>query len=368
MNNDLLYRVALTLVPHIGPVQARILLQHCEPEEIFHARAHFLEKLEGIGPVRARCICGFRDFDRAAEEIAFLEKNEVQPLFLTDEHYPQRLLNCADAPTLLYYKGRTNLNTSRIISIIGTRKPTEYGKQVTEQLVRELAAHQVTVVSGLAFGVDALAHRAALSQGLPTVAVLAHGLDRIYPAPHAGLARELLHAGGGLLSEFPSGTDPDKHHFPSRNRVVAGMCDATIVIETAIKGGSMITAELANSYNRDVFAIPGRTTDSKSSGCHHLIRHNKAALLVSAEQLLEWMGWIPEKEKSPARNAQRTLFPELNPAQQIIANLLQEKETMHIDELNSRSGLSAGTVAAAILELELQNVIVSLPGKLYRLS
>lgn len=368
MNNELLHQVALTLVPQIGPVQAKILLQHCEPEEIFHAKKHFLEKIEGIGPFRAQSILAFRDFDRAAKEIAFMEKHEIQPLFLTDENYPKRLLNCTDAPTLLYYKGRADLNASRMISIIGTRKPTDYGKLVTEKIVSELGGHGISIVSGMAFGIDALAHRAALQNNLPTVGVLAHGLDQIYPPPHAGLARELIRSGGGLLTEFPGGTDPDRHHFPSRNRIVAGMCDATLVIETDIKGGSMITAELANGYNRDVFAIPGRSTDSKSSGCHHLIRKNKAGLMENAFQLLEWMGWLPEAERKKIRKTQRALFVELSPAQQVITTLLNEKETMHIDELNLRSGLSAGTVATAILELELQNVIVSLPGKLYRLS
>ncbi len=356
------------MVPQIGPVQAKLLLQHCEPEEIFHAKKHFLEKIEGIGPVRATSIKKFNDFSRAEEEIKFIEKYKIRPLFITDKNYPKRLLNCYDSPTLLYYKGEADLNASRIIAVIGTRHHTDYGKQVTEKLIKELSAQPVMVISGLAFGVDALAHRAALKNGLPTVGVMAHGLDQVYPCEHAGLAKEMLKQGGGLLTEFRSQTKPDKHNFPSRNRVVAGMCDATIVIETDSKGGSMITAELANGYNRDVFAVPGSIYDAKSAGCNNLIRSNKAQLLTGAGELLESMGWEEKKPNGRGARLQKELFIELSTEEKIIVAILREKETSHIDDINFKSGLSSGTVAAAILNLELQNVIVSLPGKLYRLN
>ncbi len=367
-NTELLYRIALTLVPQIGPVQAKILLQHCEPEEIFHAKKHFLEKLEGIGPVRAASIKQFRDFSRAEEEIAFIEKYQIRPLFISDPQYPRRLLNCCDSPTLLFYKGEAELNASRIISVIGTRHHTDYGKQVTEKLLKELASHNVTVISGLAYGVDAIAHRSAMKNGLPTVGVLAHGLDQVYPNAHKALARDMLKEGGGLLTEFRSGTQPDKHNFPSRNRVVAGMSDATIVIETDIKGGSMITAEMANGYNRDVFAIPGKIPDPKSAGCNYLIRTNKAQLLTSASDLLESMGWEEKKKDGRESKRQKELFIELSEEEKKIVTILRENETAHIDEINFKSGLSSSAVAAVILHLELQNVIVSLPGKIYRLS
>lgn len=367
MNSELLYQLALTLVPNIGPVQAKILLQHCEAEEIFHAKKSFLEKIEGIGTVRAASIVSFRDFSEAEEEIKFIEKYKIKTLFLTDKDYPQRLLNCYDSPTLLYYKGDADLNASKIIAVIGTRSHTDYAKQVTEKLVKEIAAQNVTVISGLAFGVDAIAHKAAMKNNLPTIGVLAHGLDHIYPSEHSGLAKEIIKENGGLLTEFRSNTKPDKHNFPTRNRIVAGMSDATIVIETGVKGGSMITAELANGYNKDVFAFPGKVTDAKSAGCNYLIKNNKAMLLTDAEELLQVMGWEELKKKSEARS-QKKLFIELSSDEKIIVDILRQKDTINIDELNMKSGLSSSAVAAAILSLELQNVMVSLPGKLYRLA
>lgn len=366
MKPDLLYQIALTMVPNIGPVQAKILLQHCEAEEIFHAKKHFLEKIEGIGPIRAESIREFRDFLKAEEEIKFIEKYKIKALFLTDEDYPKRLLNCYDSPTLLYYKGEADLNAPKIISIIGTRSHTDYAKQVTDKLVKELAVQQVTIVSGLAYGVDAIAHKAAVKNGLPTVGVLAHGLDQVYPTEHTGLAKDMIKHGGGLLTEFRKKTKPDRHNFPSRNRIVAGISDATIVIETDIKGGSMITAELANGYNKDVFAIPGKITEAKSTGCNYLIRSSKAQLLGSANELIEMMGWQDKKKQK--NKIQKELFIELSAEEKIIINILKEKGSVHIDEINWQSNLSSGAVAAAILNLELQNVIVSLPGKLYRLS
>jgi len=368
MNPELLYQVALTLVPHIGPVQAKILLQHCEAEEIFRAKKHFLEKIEGIGPVRAASIKRFNEFSTAEQEIRFIGKYRIKPLFLTDKGYPKRLLNCYDSPTLLYYKGEADLNVAKIICIIGTRNHTDYAKQVTDTLVKDLAGQQVTVISGLAFGVDALAHKAAVRNGLPTIGVLAHGLDQVYPPEHTGLARDMIKHGGGLLTEFRHKTKPDKHNFPSRNRIVAGMSDATIVIETDIKGGSMITAELANGYNKDVFAIPGKTSDTKSTGCNHLIKTNKASLLTGAKDLLETMGWYDKRSQKEKNKIQKELFIELSPDEKAIVNILKEEDPVHIDAINLQSGLSSGAVAAAMLNLELQNVIVSLPGKLYRLS
>lgn len=366
MSNDLLYQIALTLVPNIGPVQAKLLLQHCEAEEIFHAKKHFLEKIEGIGPVRAASIISFRNFDKAEEEIKFIEKFKIKPLFISDPAYPKRLLTCYDSPTLLYYKGEADLNASRMVAIIGTRNNTDYAKQVTDKLIKDLSSYNTTIVSGLAFGVDALAHKASVKNSLPTIGVLAHGLDQIYPAEHTPLAKDMVKNGGGLLTEFRSKTKPDKHNFPSRNRIVAGMCDTTIVVETSVKGGSMITAELANGYNKDVFAFPGKTTDSKSAGCNMLIKTNKASLITDATDLILVMGWA-DSRKTKAKK-QKELFIELSPDEKIIVSILTDKETVHIDEINMKSGLNSSAVAAAILNLELQNVIVSLPGKLYRLA
>jgi len=366
MNKDLLYQIALTLIPNIGPVQAKILLQQYDAAEVFKAKRSDLEKTEGIGSIRANSIKDFNDFTTAGEEIAFIEKYKIKPLFITDADYPKRLLNCYDSPTLLYYKGEADLNASKIIAVIGTRNHTDYGRQLTENFIADLVELNITVVSGLAYGIDAMAHKAALKNNLPTIGVLAHGLDQVYPSQHTGLAKDMIKQNGGLLTEFRKDTKPDKHNFPTRNRIVAGMSDATIVIETGIKGGSMITAELANGYNKDVFAFPGKVTDSKSGGCNYLIKNNKAMLLTDAKEFITTMNWLPA-EKQPVKK-QKELFIELTADEKIIINILREKESSPIDEINHKSGLSSSAVAAAILNLELQNVVVSLPGKLYRLD
>jgi len=368
LSGELLYQLSLTLIPNIGPVQAKILLQHCNAEEIFHAKKSYLEKIEGIGPVRAASITAFKDFSTAETEIKFIEKYKIKPLFLTDAAYPKRLLNCYDSPTLLYYKGEADLNAPKTVAIIGTRSHTDYAKQVTEKLVKDLTEQQVTVVSGLAFGVDAIAHKAAVKNGLPTVGVLAHGLDQLYPPEHTGLAKDMIRQHGGLLTEFRSGAKPDKHHFPTRNRVVAGMCDATVVIETGLKGGSMITAELANSYNKDVFAFPGKVTDTKSAGCNYLIKNNKAMLLTDAAELVEVMQWEDRVKNRKQKKSQRELFIELSEDEKIIVAILREKENVHIDEINGKSGLSSSAIAGAMLNLEIQGIIASKPGKIYSLT
>lgn len=366
MHDELLYQLALTQVPQVGDVQAKLLVQQLGcARAVFQAPTHMLEKIEGIGTIRARAIKAFRDFDSAEKEIAFIEKHEITPLFLTDTAYPQRLLHCYDAPTLLFYKGTADLNTSKIISIVGTRTNTDYGKSFTEKLVHDLAEQNILIVSGLAYGIDAFAHKAALKAQLPTVGVVGHGLDKVYPYAHTALAKEMIQQGGGLLTEFFSGTKPDKHNFPLRNRVVAGLADATVVVETLVNGGSMITAKLADAYNRDVFAVPGRTIDARSAGCNYLIQHNKAILLTDAKELLNVMGWAETKKSKP--KSQRILFIELTEEEKKIVALLQEKEAVHLDEINISSGLSSSAAAAAILNLELQNIVASLPGKMLKL-
>src|SRR6188508_3275083 len=312
MNSELLYQLALTEIPNIGCVHAKILAQQFgSAENIFKAKQHFLEKIEGIGEIRARAIKAFNNFSNAEEEIKFIEKYKIKPLFLTDKDYPQRLLNCYDSPTLLFYKGHADLNASKVVAIIGTRNHTEYGKQQTEKLVKDLSSQDILVVSGMAFGIDAIAHKTAYKNNLATVGVLGHGLDQIYPSDHTNLAKDMLRQNGGLLTEFRSNTKPDKHNFPTRNRIVAGMSDATVVIETGEKGGSMITAELANGYNKDVFAFPGKVTDNKSAGCNYLIKTNKAMLLTDAQELIEIMGWEEKTKSEKEKKRQRELFIEL---------------------------------------------------------
>ena len=365
MPSDLLYQIALTLVPNIGDVHAKALVNiYGNAEAIFKAKKKELDIIEGIGTVRARSIKDFTDFSSSEAEIKFIEKYKIVPLFITDENYPKRLLNCYDSPALLYYRGSADLNTSKIISVVGTRNNSDYGKMVCEKFIEELQSENVIVVSGLAFGIDTIAHRAALKNNLQTVAVLAHGLDRIYPPQNKTLAKQIT-GQGGLLTEFISNTNPDKQNFPKRNRIVAGICDAVVVIESSKKGGSLITAELGNGYNKDVFAIPGRTSDLKSEGCNYLIKNNKAALINSTEDFLEMMNWksIPK----PTAKKQRELFIELTPEEKIVVDILQQQESIQIDELYFKSGLSSSAVATALLMLEMQNIVLSLPGKVYKL-
>jgi DNA processing protein len=364
MTNDLLYQIALTLVPNIGDVHAKALVNiYGDAQSIFKARKKELEAIEGIGTVRAKSIKDFVDFTSSEAEIKFIEKFKITPLFLTDKNYPQRLLNCYDSPALLYYRGNADLNTSKIISFVGTRNNSDYGKLICEKLIEDLAEQNILVTSGLAFGIDTIAHKAALKNNLPTVGVMAHGLDRIYPAQNKTLAKQMTEQ-GGLLTDFISNTNPDKQNFPKRNRIVAGMCDALVVIESGIKGGSLITAELANGYNKDVFAIPGKTTDTRSEGCNYVIKQHKASLITCAADIIESMNWAP-KEKT--RKKQRELFIELTPDEKIITDILQQRESIHIDELYFKSGLSSSAAAQALLMLEMQNVVLSLPGKVYKL-
>ncbi len=364
MESELVYQIALTQVTGIGSVQAKLLTEHFgSATAIFKSNKHELGAIEGFGLLKADAIKKFSGFAAINEEIAFCQKHHISILFLTDTAYPKRLLNCYDPPTILYFRGNVDLNVSRIISIIGTRVNTDYGKQMTELIVRELQEQNVLVVSGMAFGIDSIAHKAALQNSLSTVGVLAHGLDMIYPAQHKTLATEMIQQ-GGLLTEYPRLTAPDKHNFPRRNRIVAGIADGTIVVETALKGGSMITAELTYNYNRDLFAVPGKLTDAKSAGCLKLIQQNKAAVFTSTQNMMEVLGWV---QKKVTVKKQRELFIELTSDEQSLVTILQTKETVHIDELYLKSGLSSSSVAAAMLNMELQNVIICMPGKIYRL-
>lgn len=366
MNNNLLYQVALTMVPQIGDVHAKALIaRYGDATSVFKAPRRQLEHMEGIGTMRANSIKSFTDFSLCESEIGFIEKYKIKPLFITEPGYPKRLLHCYDSPPLLYYRGEADLNAGKIITIVGTRNNSDYGKMACEKLVDALRGNNILIVSGLAFGIDSLAHKAALKNNLSTVGVLAHGLDRLYPPQNKSLAKAMMQD-GGLITDFRSGTNPDRQNFPRRNRIAAGLCDALVVIESGKKGGSLITAELANSYNREVFAIPGRMTDSKSEGCHYLIKNNKAMIMTCADDLLEAMNW--KEEKKTHGKKQRELFPELTESEKIIYDLIMEKSIIHIDELYNRSGMGSGMVAASLLSLEMAGIIVTMPGKMYKIN
>lgn len=366
MNEDLLYQLALTEVPQVGAVHARLLVQEFgTAKAVFQAPRRLLEKKEGIGSLRAKYIKTFQNFSMAEQEIRYMEKFQIHAHFINDPGYPRRLLHCYDAPLILFQKGKADLNPARAISVIGTRSHTDYGKKLTEKLIADLAPMQVQVISGMAHGIDGIAHQAACRHSLSTLGVLAHGLDQIYPPAHERLAREMVQSNGALLTEFRSGVSPDKHHFPTRNRIVAGMADATVVIETGERGGSIITAELANGYNRDVFAFPGKTSDPKSAGCLKLIIKNKAALITCANDLIEAMGWM--EKRVPVTLPQPMLFPELSPLEKNILDTLTRHQPLHIDELYHFCQSPNSALAGALLNLELNNLVHSLPGKQYRL-
>jgi DNA processing protein len=366
MTESLKYKIALTLIPNIGDILAKRLVAYCgSVEEVFKEKKSSLEKIPGIGSFYANAVFNQDVFDRAEEEIKFIEKNEIKPVFYLDSDYPKRLMHCEDSPILLYFKGTANLNSEKIISIVGTREATEYGKELCENLIADLAIHNVIIVSGLAYGIDICAHKAAIENKLTTICALAHGLDRIYPSVHKSVATKMME-NGGWLTDFTSKTIPDRENFPRRNRIVAGISDATIVIESKAQGGSLITADIANSYNRDVFAFPGKVGDVCSEGCNNLIKQNKAALIQSAADVVYILGW--EQTKTKKSPQQKQLFIELKPDEEILVNVLKEKNSIAIDDLCLVCKLPMSKVSALLLTLEFSGIVKSLPGKMYRLN
>jgi DNA processing protein len=364
--NALYYRIALTFIPGIGPMLAKNLVSYTgSVESIFKQSKNKLLKVPGVGDTLAGNIATFQHWDRVEKELSFIQKKNITPLFYLDDNYPKRLTECQDAPILLYYKGNADLNASRIISLVGTRKATSYGKEMVEKIVGGLADDGVLIVSGLAYGIDIYAHRAALQNNLSTVSIMAHGLDQVYPWKHRSTAAKMVQQ-GGILTEFPSETNPDAQNFPKRNRIMAGLADAVIVIESAAKGGAIITAEIANSYNRDVFAVPGDVGKRYSEGANFLIKRTKAALLDSADELKEFMMWEDEGQQHK-QAGQRELFVELTPEEQSIVELMSEQKTIGIDELNRLSSLSSSQVANHLLNLEMKGILRSLPGNFYKL-
>ena len=307
--------------------------------------------------------------EHAQKELDFIEKHSVQLYYYKDSNYPYRLAQCTDAPLLLYAKGNVEVNPKHVVSIVGTRMPSERGKDWCRQLVIDLASHipDLTIVSGLAYGIDVIAHKAALESGIPTIIVPAHGLDRIYPATHRNVAVQALEM-GGLLTEYTTGTEPERHNFVARNRIVAGVADAVVVVESKSKGGSLITAQMAQDYNRDVFALPGRFNDTCSAGCNDLIKHNKAQLIECAEDLITAMGW-EAVIKQPTQTTMLELMYDLTDQQQHLINLLRDSEDgMHINQLVMETRLAYNMVSSELVMLELQDVVKSMPGGMWRLK
>lgn len=362
---EILHHIALTFVQQLGDVHISQLLKHFgTAKNVFCASKRALECLPGVGSVRAGAIKSFKNFDRVAAELSACRQNNIQVLVRDKKGYPSRLNHCLDAPAVLYFSGNANLDMTRVVSIVGTRSPTQYGRDRVMELLEVLSGFKVLVVSGLAYGVDTIVHREALRHGLPTVGVMGHGLDKLYPFANRQLALEMLN-NGGMLSEFRRGTKPDRQNFPRRNRIVAGMTDAVIVIESGIKGGSLITAELGNDYNKDVLAYPGRAIDEQSMGCNALIAGNKANLVTSGGDIINFLNWSDHLRKTPPR--QMALFSSLNTDEQQLVDIIEGLQPVSIDVIIEKSAQKSSKVSSILLELEMMGIISLLPGKLYAL-
>lgn len=366
-DDQLLYQIALTKVTGIGDIIGKNLLKVVgQPQAIFESSKQSLSAIKGLPQKIVNEIHNPQVLKDAEQELSFVRKNKINTFFTGEEGYPRRLLDCVDSPILLYFRGDVDFNRDKVISIVGTRNSTNYGNSTCETLLKELAARfpDLLVVSGLAYGIDIAAHRAALANGLATVGVMAHGLDRVYPAVHRQTAKEML-AQGGLLTEFASGTEPDRFNFVRRNRIVAGMADAVLVIESSLKGGSLITAEIANSYCKDVFALPGRITDTRSDGCNDLIYRKKADVLISSGQFIEQMNWDKATSKGQAKPKQQQLFFDLTPEEAAIISKLGEEGIIHIDRLSKSLNISAFDLFPILVELELKGAVSSHSGSFY---
>lgn len=366
---EVINSIALTQIPGIGHIWAKKLVEGMgSATDVFRLRKELPERVPGVSSRILQVLDCPAAFSRARAEYDFVRRKHLRCLTYHDKEYPFRLRECEDAPIALFYKGNADLNSLHVINMVGTRHATDYGYQICATFLHELKAlcPDVLIVSGLAYGIDIHAHREALTNELNTVAVLAHGLDRIYPSVHRKTAIDMLQC-GGLLTEYLSGTAPDKHNFVSRNRIVAGMCDATIVVQSAEKGGSLITAELAGSYHRDTFAFPGAISDEYSRGCNQLIRDSKAALIQSAQDFMQAMGWDFSVRKSQAENVQRSLFVDLSEEEQRIVEMLRKRGDLQINMLVVDTGIPIHRMSSLLLELEMKGVVRVLAGGMYRL-
>ena len=305
----------------------------------------------------------------AEKELAFVEKHGIGLYYYKDANYPYRLAQCVDAPLLMYAKGNVNVDTKHVLSIVGTRMPSERGKDWCRRLVLDLAAKvpDLTIVSGLAYGIDVVAHKAALEAGIPTVIIPAHGLDRIYPSVHRQVAVQSLDK-GGILTEYACGTEPERFNFVARNRIVAGLADALVVVESKKKGGSLITADMAIDYGRDVFALPGRSDDECSAGCNDLIKRNRAQLMENADDLIAAMQWEEVKSKV-VQTTMLEMLANLSPTQERLVALLREaEEGLHINQIVMETQMSYGAVSADLVMLELEDIVKSMPGGMWRIK
>lgn len=365
MSTDAPSQIALTLVPGVGSILIRQLISYCgSAPDVFRSPLAKLLKVPGIGEVTARAILKPDVHTEAERVLKRLETLGATTLFYTDKAYPARLKSLYDAPALLYFRGNADLNTIRTIGLVGTRQATDYGRRITAEIVEALAPFGVHIISGLAYGIDIAAHRASLTSGLPTLGVMASGLDVIYPNVHARTAQEMLTL-GGLLTESIPGTKPDAHLFPARNRIIAGMSDAVVVVEAAAKGGALITAEFANNYHREVFAVPGQLNQTFSAGCNKLIRENKAQIYTSPKDLIEALNWDQPTRPAALAKTGPALPVDVTEEESQVLSLLRQSTDWHVDELSWQSQIPMGRLASLLLNLEFRGFVRSLPGKKY---
>ncbi len=367
MQDKLLYEIAIGLIPRIGNAHTKLLISYCgSAENVFRETKGKLLKIPGIGQVLAESITTVNKnllLKEAESELIKADKNNTRLLFYTSEDYPSRLKNIYDAPAILYYKGNATLNSEKVIGIVGTRNATEYGKEQTAEIVKGLKSHNPLIVSGLAYGIDIAAHRACLDNDIATIGIMASGMDIIYPSVHKEIAQKML-ATGGLITENKFGQKPDPNNFPERNRIIAGMCDVVIVVEAGESGGALITAELANGYNREVVAVPGKIGDEYSTGCNNLIKDHKAHIYTKVSDIEYLMNWEPGLAPKKQKTIDLTPFTE---EEQSIILLMQKGDGALLDDLSWKSQLPVSRVASLLLNLEFQGLVKSLPGKKYKL-
>ena len=372
MDQEIFYTMALTRLTNFNYQQALELYKTVGSAQLlFEHRNEIGDIIKDASPRLMEALKDWNEPMRRAEaEIRFMEEHRIRALTLTSDNYPQRLTECPDAPIIIYYTGNADLNQTRIISIVGTRRMTTYGEDLIRRFIRDLRQYcpEVLIVSGLAYGVDICAHKQALENGYPTVGVLAHGLDQIYPYRHREVAAKMINH-GGLLTEFMTQTNADKPNFVRRNRIVAGMADATILIESGAKGGGLITADIAQSYARAVFAFPGNVGQPYSEGCNNLIRDNGAGLISNAEDFVKAMGWLDEVRLQQAftDGIERNLFPSLSPEEQTVVNLLQQTNGLQLNIITVKTGIPIGRLTALLFQLEMKGVVKPLAGGIYHL-
>jgi DNA processing protein len=359
--------MSLSLVPRVGPILGKLLIGYCgSAEAVFSEKKTILNKIPGVGKIAAEAVYNFKNFELVDRELEFMATHHIRGIHYFSDEFPLRLKQELDSPLVLFVRGETNFNHSRIVGIVGTRSATAAGLEATRNLVEELKEYKVHTISGLALGIDICAHKASIEHKIPTMGVVAHGLDQLYPFRHASHANTMIESGGSILSEHFSGTALNPDLFPRRNRIVAAMCDCLVVVESKIRGGSMITAEIASSYNRDVFALPGRPCDIMSQGCNYLIKSLKAQLCENATDIAKGMNWEIHTNKKGKKARQAELFAQLNETETHIAQLFTEGQK-HYDEILANCTLPVHKLSYVLLELEMKGALRSLPGNRYEL-